>query len=164
MTKRTRMLVAIGVTALAVPAYAAAKPGNGHANGHGKPHDVMYILKGTYGDGGVVSVSHGNGHVKHAGLVGTDDVTVDLSAAKVTVADTNADGTADASDVLVGDKVLVQARLPKGDPGVQPFAARHLVDQTNSADDDEGDDEGADDGDDGDDGGDDPPVEEPLVE
>lgn len=147
MTKRTRMLVAIGATALVVPAYAAAKPGNGHANGHDKPHNVMYVLKGTYGDGGVVSVSHGNGHAKHAGLVGTD-VTVDLSAAKITVADTNADGTTDASDVLVGDKVLVQARLPKGDPGVQPFAARHLVDQTNPADDD-----------DGDDGGDEPPVE-----
>ena len=132
MTKRTRMLVVIGVTALAVPAYAAAKPGHGHANGHGKPHNVMYILKGTYGDGGVVSVTHGNGHAKRAGLVGTD-VTVDLSAAKFTVADTNGDGTADASDVLVGDEVLVQARLPKGDPGVQPFAARHLVDQTNSA-------------------------------
>lgn len=143
MPKKTRMIVAIGVTALAVPASAAATPGNGHANGHGKTHNVMYILKGTYGDGGVVSVSHGNGHAKHAGLVGTD-VTVDLSSAKITVADTNVDGTADLSDVLVGDKVLVQARLPKGDPGVQPFVARHLVDQTNPAADDLGDDDGDD--------------------
>jgi hypothetical protein len=156
MTKRNRILVAIGIAALALPAYAAAKPGNGH----GKPHNAMYILKGTYGDGAIVSVDHGNAHAKRAGLVGTD-VALDISAAKITVADTNADGTADASDVLAGDRVLVQARLPKGDPGTAPFAARHLVDQTNSADaadDDEGDDEG-DDADDGDDGEEAPAVD-----
>lgn len=151
MTKRTRMLVAIGLTALAVPAAAAAKPGNGNANGHGKPHNVTYIVKGAYGEGGIVSVNHGNRHAKRAGLVGTD-VTLDLSAAKISVADTNADGTADASDILAGDKVLVQARLPKGDPGAQPFAARHLVDQTNPAADDD------------DDVTLDPPVVEPPVE
>jgi hypothetical protein len=145
MNKRKRIIVAIGVAALALPAYAAAKPGH-----ESKPHNGMYILKGTYGDGAVVSVDHGNAHAKHAGLVGTD-VALDISAAKITVADTNADGTADASDVIAGDRVLVQARLPKGDPGVQPFAARHLVDQTNSADQaDDGDVDG-DDGDDGDD-------------
>ena len=139
MRSRTRMLVALGATALAVPAVAAAKPGNGHANGHGKPHNVMYVLKGTYGDGGVVSVSHGNAHAKRAGLVGTD-VTVDLSAAKVSVADTNGDLAADASDVLAGDNVLVQARLPKGDPGAQPVAARKLIDKTNPEEDDASDD------------------------
>jgi hypothetical protein len=149
MTKRNRVLVAIGVAALALPAYAAAKPGHEH----GKPHNAMYILKGTYGDGAVVTVDHGNAHAKHTGLVGTD-VALDLSAAKITVADTNADGTTDASDVLAGDRVLVQARLPKGDPGTAPFAARHLVDQTNSGDEAD-DDQGEDDGDDGDDA---PPV------
>jgi hypothetical protein len=54
------------------------------------------------------------------------------------VADTNADSIIDATDVLVGDAVVVKARLPKNDPGPQPFAARHLVDQTNAAADDDG--------------------------
>jgi hypothetical protein len=132
MFKGTRpLLILAGIAALALPAVAAGKPGHGNANGHGgQAHNVMYILKGTYGDGGIISVSRGNGHAKRAGLVGTD-VTVDLSAARITVADTNADGTADVSDVVAGDQVLVQARLPKNDPGAQPFAARHLIDQTN---------------------------------
>ena len=132
MTTRSKMLAVVGAAALAVPAVAAGKPGNGNARGHGKPKSVQYVLKGSYAGNGVVSVSHGNGHAKRAGLVGTD-VALDLSSAKISAADTNSDGVVDESDVLAGDRVLVQARLPKGDPGAQPFAARHLVDKTNPA-------------------------------
>jgi hypothetical protein len=134
MKPRKSWLAALGVAALAVPAAAVGHPGHGHANGHGKNHHVQYIFKGTYDGDGLVSVSHGNRHVRRADLVGTD-VQFDLTNARLDVADTNADTVIDASDVLTGDQVLVQARLPRQDPGGQPFAARHLVDQSNPGDD-----------------------------
>ena len=127
---RKNALIIAALAAIAIPATAAAN--NGHGGGHG-PKAVMYVFKGTYAGGGSVDVNHGNGHVKHAGLVDTT-VQFDFSNAKLTVADTNGDGTVDANDITTGDKVLVQARLPKSDPGAQPFAAKHLVDQTNSPD------------------------------
>ena len=40
------------------------------------------------------------------------------------------DGSRSALDVQIGDKVLVKAKLPRQDPGDQPFSARRLVDQT----------------------------------
>jgi hypothetical protein len=81
--------------------------------------------------------------VKHAGLLG--DVQFDFSAAKLEVADTNADGSVTVDDVVSGDAVVVKARLPKQDPGTQPFAAKQLVEQTNPADDSGDDDSGDDD-------------------
>jgi hypothetical protein len=147
MNLKKTSLIALGIGALAVPAAAVADPGHGHGHGpgnHGHGHNptVMYVFKGSYDGGGVVTVDKGNGHVKKAGLVG-QDVQFDLSAAKLDVADTNADGSVTADDVVTGDSVVVQARLPKQDPGAQPFAAKHLVDQTNPGD-DSGDDPGDD--------------------
>jgi hypothetical protein len=154
---RRSAALALGVAALAIPAAAVAQPGHGHANGHGKhghanghgnhghvnghgkQHPVGYVFKGTYEGDGLVSVEHGNAHARKAGLVGPD-IQFDLSGAKLSVADTNADSIIDATDVLVGDAVVVKARLPKHDPGSQPFAARHLVDQTHPATEDDGDD------------------------
>jgi hypothetical protein len=141
MNLRRISLIALGIGALAIPAAALAKPGHGHGHGHGGGHGhghnptVMYVFKGTYGGAGVVSVEKGNGHVKKAGLVG-ESVQFDLSSARLNVADTSGDGSVTAEDVLSGDAVLVQARLPKQGPGDQPFAARKLVDQTNPAGDD----------------------------
>jgi len=147
MNLKKTSLIALGIGALAVPAAAVADPGHGHGHGpgnHGHGHNptVMYVFKGSYDGGGVVTVDKGNGHVKKAGLVG-QDVQFDLSATKLDVADTNADGSVTADDVVTGDSVVVQARLPKQDPGAQPFAAKHLVDQTNPGD-DSGDDPGDD--------------------
>jgi hypothetical protein len=72
-------------------------------------------------------------NVRHAlvalGVVG-QTVAFDLSAARITVADNNGDGKRDASDLRDGDKVVVQARLARRAPGVAPFSARKLVDQT----------------------------------
>lgn len=131
-------LIALGIGALAVPAAAAAHPGggHGHSSDHGHSHNptVMYVFKGSYDGGGVVSVARGNGAVQKAGLVG-QDVQFDLASAKLDVADTNADGSVTADDLLAGDEVVVQARLAKQDPGAQPFAAKHLVDETNPGDD-----------------------------
>jgi hypothetical protein len=150
MKLNSKAITAIGVVALALPVAAVAHPGSnhGHHNGQNKPHSVMYIFRGTYaGDGTTVSVTGGNHHSRAAGLVG-GDVQFDLSSARISVADTNADTVMDLNDVVSGDSVLVQARLPKGDPGAQPLVARQLVDQTNSAVDDEStdtDDDSADD-------------------
>ena len=150
MNLRKTSLIALGIGALAIPAAAVADPGgHGHGHGHDATHGhghghnptVMYVFKGTYGpDAGVVTVDHGNGHVKKAGLVG-GPVSFDLSAARLEVADTNADGSVTPGDVQAGDVVQVQARLPKQDPGDQPFAAKKLIDKTNPADDSGGDDD-----------------------
>lgn len=131
---RRGIAVVLGIGALAIPAAAVADPGDhGHGHGHGgHGHNptVSYVFKGTYGADGVVAVNHGNGHVKKAGLVG-QDVQFDLTNAHLNVADTDGDGSVTAADVTTGDAVVVKARLPKQDPGSQPFAAKQLVDQTN---------------------------------
>jgi carbohydrate-selective porin OprB len=134
MNVRRSLIVAVGVTALAVPSAAAAAPGgNGKGKQKGKKDPtVQYVFKGTYAGDSAVDVSHGNRHVRKGGL---DDQTVqfDLIGAKLVVGDTNADAVVDLNDVAVGDAVVVKARLPKRDPGDQPFAARQLVDQTHPA-------------------------------
>src|SRR5215210_5227223 len=121
--------VALGVAALAIPAAAVAN--NGH--GHGKNPIVSYVFKGTYAGNGHVDVARGNRHVRRADLLG--DIEFNLADTRLSVADTNSDTLIDATDVLSGDAVVVKARLHKNDPGPSPFAARHLVDQTNPADD-----------------------------
>lgn len=128
---RRNLIVALGVVALAVPAAAIAKQGENHgqANGHSKTHNVSYIFKGTYADNSSVLVMHGNSRVRKGGFIG-QTVSFDLSNARIVVADTNQDGQRNLDDVQVGDKVLVQARLPRTEPGVQPFAAKKLIDQT----------------------------------
>jgi hypothetical protein len=130
---RWGVTVALGVAALAIPAGAIASKGDNHghhnANGHSKTHNVAYVFKGIYEGESMVKVAHGNARVRKGGFIG-QTVAFDLSGARITVADTNNDGTADLNDVQVGDKVLVKAMLAKDDPGSQPFAAKRLIDQT----------------------------------
>ena len=133
MNLRRGLLVVLGAGALSVPAAAVAKPGGDHGHGHGGNPIVMYVFKGTYSGDGLVAVNHGNGQVRKADLVG-QDVQFDLSDARLVVADTNADGSVTTDDVASGDRLVVQAWLPKQDPGDQPFAARKLVDQSNPPD------------------------------
>jgi hypothetical protein len=78
---------------------------------------------------GTVTVSGGNARVRKGGLIG-ETLTFTLETAKLRVADTNGDGAVDVTDIVAGDKVVVQARLPRTEPGEGPFAARKLVDQT----------------------------------
>jgi hypothetical protein len=130
----SRAAAAAAVLALAAaPAALAARPDNpgsqGQGHGKGAAKGVAYVFKGTYTGAGSVDVDHGNAHARKAGLVG-GSVSFDLSAAKLVVADTVPDGVLTADDVAVGDRVVVKARLPRTDPGVQPYAARQLVDQT----------------------------------
>ena len=129
-------LAVVAAFALASVSPAVADPGNGHGHGPStapgktKVHNVTYVFKGTWNAAdGSVTVKHGNNHVRKAGLVG-QTVTFDLTGAKLVVADTNNDGSKTIADIKDGDKVVVKARLPRKDPGTQPFKAKMLVDQS----------------------------------
>jgi hypothetical protein len=131
---------AAAVVALACASPALATPGNGHGNGQSqdkaqgktKVHLVTYVFKGTWNaTAGTVTVKHGNSHVRKANLVGTD-VQFDVTGAKFVVRDTDGDGKRTVADVKDGDKVLVKARLPRKDPGTQPFKAKMVIDQTHA--------------------------------
>ena len=130
----------------AAPSAFAVKPadpgsnGLGHANGHASGHSkkdgkavVMYVFKGSYAGDGNVAVDHGNAHARKADLVGTT-VSFDLTGARIVVADNDGSGTKDLADVNSGDRVVVKARLPRTDPGDQPFKAKQLVDQSHAPD------------------------------
>ena len=146
-----RLLVVLGAAALAMPGAALAAGGKPESGGQARVQDkapdraqaksrggnrakkvklVTYVLKGTYTAEGTVEVTRGNAHTRRAGLIG-DDVAFDFSAARVVVADTDGDGKATLADVAAGDRVLVQARLPRLAPGTGPHKARKVVDQTN---------------------------------
>jgi len=130
------MIVAVAVAALAVPAAAIASHGqsgesHGKAKGH-TAHAVAYIFKGIYAGEGAVEVKSGNAHVRKGGLT-EQTVTFDLTNARIVVADNDKDGEKTLDDVQTGDKVLVMARLPRKEPGSQPFVAKRLVDQTHPA-------------------------------
>ena len=133
MNKRF-LVAALGAAALALPATAAAG-GNGHAKGPDKAakHEraakkdkkakkdkgskakkaVSYVFKGVYKGDGVVTVAKGNAHVRKGGYVGKD-VTFDLSAAKLVVADTDGVPGITLADVQAGDKVVVHAKQARG--------------------------------------------------
>src|SRR5215213_9531607 len=129
------MAVVLGAAVLAVPGTALAK--NDHAKNdkasekshkHGSKHEkkhgkkdksakakkaVTFVFKGVYKGAGVVTVAKGNAHVRKGGYVG-QDVTFDMSAAKLVVADTDGVPGVTVADLQVNDVVLVQARQARG--------------------------------------------------
>jgi hypothetical protein len=150
MHRYTRLAVALGAAALLVPSAALAKgkpehagkkekAAKEHGKGRGKP--ANYVFKGVWHADGTVTVKGGNARVRKNDLVGTD-VAFDVTGAKLTVADSDGDGSVTVADLMEGDKVVVKARLPRTDPGAGPYAARRVVDQTHPA---SSDDDGSDD-------------------
>jgi hypothetical protein len=130
-----RAAAALAAAALLIPsaAIAAGKPEDKPVKPpHGKSKPANYVFKGIWHADGTVTVNGGNARVRKNGLVG-DVIAFDLAAAKLRVADTNADGAVNATDLFEGDKVVVKAWLPRTEPGAGPFAARKLVDQTHPA-------------------------------
>ena len=138
------MAVVLGAAVLAVPGTAVAKGDHAKGKGHEKTHKVekkakrekkakkpkTYVFKGIYKADGVVTVVSGNSRVRNGGYVGKD-VTFDLSAAKLIVADTDGVPGVTAADVQAGDVVLVQARLPRvAEEAPAAIKARKLVDFT----------------------------------
>ena len=129
--RRLAAVLGIGIV-FAAPVVAGAKPGPKKEK-PAKPVKVStYVFKGLWHADGTVTVSGGNAKVRKGGFVG-ETVAFDVSAAKLRVADTDADGALTAADLAEGDKVVVQAKLPRNDPGEAPFAARKVVDQTHPA-------------------------------
>jgi hypothetical protein len=140
------LVTAVAVAALAVPAAAVARPGKGKDKGAEKPAKVVgkktkkvtFVFRGTFTAPGTVEVLAGNAHARKGGFVG-QTITVDLASAKLVVADTNADGALDVTDVKDGDRVLVLARIARATMFVAPaegeaaetVPARKLVDKTN---------------------------------
>ena len=139
------MAVVLGAAVLAVPGTALAK--GDHAKGHGKEKaerhqkaekhgkkdkrakkdkhakkPKSYVFKGVYKGDGVVTVTSGNSRVRKGGYVG-QDVTFDVSKAKIVAADSDGVAGVSAADVKAGDKVLVQARLPRGTKAPAPAAS-----------------------------------------
>jgi hypothetical protein len=154
---RTTLTALAGALALAFPAGALAHraPAGSHgadhpnaARSHGKAHNhgqasnhrhipmVALIARGTVvsvdstSNTAVVQVTRANHH--GASLVGTQ-VTIDLSKAKISVADVNADGQENLADVAVNDRVLVQGRIPLRGSLTGALVARRLIDQTHPA-------------------------------
>jgi hypothetical protein len=130
------MAVVLGAAVLAIPGTAVAKGDHGKGKGHEKTHKVekkakhekkakkakkpkSFVFRGVYKADGVVTVVSGNSRVRKGGYVG-QDVTFDLSAAKLIVADTDGVPGVTAADVQAGDVVLVQARLPRGTKAPEP--------------------------------------------
>ena len=129
------MAVVLGAAVLAVPGTALAKGDHAKGKGHEKTHKVekhakkqgkkhakkdksakkgkSYVFKGVYKSEGVVTVESGNSRVRKGGYIG-EDVTFDLTTAKIVAGDSDGVAGISAADVKPGDKVLVQARLPRG--------------------------------------------------
>ena len=144
--KPHRIIAAAATLALAATPVAFAKQGEDHSgkgkeksalkgqNGKGKNKAKSVTLKGTVvssdADGVVVMVTKANKHGRH--LVGTEQT---FTATKVNVADTNGDLAYTTDDIADGDKVVVQVRIATD--ATAPYAARHIVDQTNPKPEDE---------------------------
>lgn len=112
--------------------HGKSQSSHGKANGKTKVHNVTYVFKGTWNvAAGTLTVTSGNHHVRKAGFVG-QDVQFDLTSARIVVADTNGDGQRTVADLKDGDKLVIKARLPRKDPGSQPFTAKMAIDQTNA--------------------------------
>jgi hypothetical protein len=147
LTRSALAILAAGALAAPVAAEAKGKPDNSgdhssRAGAHpGKGGEktkrnptVSYVFKGTVvtvdatAGAVVVNVTRINHQRRSTSNV---TVTFDLGKARIAVADVNADGVANLADVTGGDKVLVQARLPRRSAELTgTVVARKLVDQT----------------------------------
>lgn len=144
-----RTLAALAVAALvAFPAGATAKNSNsGGKDGRGpervqddgggkkgkkpkKPKVKTYEFKGlvaAVNDGTVeVTITGGN---KRGRELERQVVTFDVTNAKVKVADVNGDGKRDLADVVVGDRVMVQAKVAGPVSSSKVVPARHFLDK-----------------------------------
>ena len=143
--RRRAVCAALGAAILAIPAAAFAD------SDHGKSHKtpmpakkVTFVFKGSFTAPGTVDVRSGNAHVRKGGFVG-QQITFDLTSARIVAADRNGDQKADLTDVGDGDVVLIQVRIAKGTKYSAPaegaaaeaLVARKLIDRTHPPADDE---------------------------
>ena len=136
--------------ALAAPAAATAKQGNkgerpdkSASKGPKGPKFKTVIFKGDVvsvdGSNVTVLVRKGNSRGR---AYATQQLVLDLTSARVSVADVNGDGARDVLDVVAGDGFVAQVRVPRGetlDPATA-LVTRRFVD-TGAPEVDEDDDE-----------------------
>lgn len=144
MTNRLGKMILVGVAALSIASVGTAvakqggnNPGQGN---HGKgpvKKGQQYNFHGTFvGTDGLeagqisVTITNGNKWAKRSGLVG-QTVVFDASSARIRVADVNTDGSANLNDLVIGDSVLLQARLPRVLPLTPPLKVWKVVDKDN---------------------------------
>jgi hypothetical protein len=146
MTSHRILAAAAALAVAAAPAALAKKGGDDVAKGgpkadkvdkskgKGKAKPKNVVLKGVVvsSDATTVTVAVAKATKHGKALVGTDAL---FTLSKIHVADTNGDGAIDGTDLVAGDKVVVQARIAKD--AVAPYAARKVVDQTHPKPDDE---------------------------
>ncbi|MCW3064933.1 MAG: hypothetical protein JWN32_2105 [Solirubrobacterales bacterium] len=155
MHKTKRLISVLGVAALAVPGAALADPGHGSGHGpattpspvekqtatkgshhsppaKGRGRNLVFkgILKAVDTTASTVTLTVSGGNRAAKAFKG-QDVTFDVSKARIRAADSNANGTPnELADGKVGDRAVVHVHLAKGTTVTQPLAARSLVDQT----------------------------------
>ena len=134
-----RTLVVLGsAAALAAPAAATAKQAaGGKVKGPDRaatkgPKFSTVVLKGSVAavDGSTVTVAVLKGNSRGRRHVG-QELLLDLTSARISVADVNADGARDVADVAAGDRFVAQLRVPRG-AAIDPATAlvtRRFVDQ-----------------------------------
>ena len=116
-----------------------AAPKTSHARGHA--HPVAFVFTGTVAAPAVgtlltVHVVHGNHWSRRGGFAG-QDVTFDLTNARLSVADTDGTPGADAGDFKQGDRVVILAKLPRTtaySQDEQPLAPSHVADRSSRPD------------------------------
>jgi hypothetical protein len=155
MHNTKRLISVLGAAALAIPAAALADPGHGSGHGpatapgqvkkqtatsgshhsppaKGRGRNLVFkgILKAVDTTANTVTLTVSGGNHAAKAFKG-QDVTFDVSKARIRAADSNANGTPnELADVKVGDHAVVHVHLAKGTATSQPLAARSLVDQT----------------------------------
>ncbi len=127
------IIAAVAALALLAPTGALAKGGPKHRGGKAAAKTRTFVVKGTVtavdaaATDVTVKVAKGN---RAARLLVGQEVTFDVAAAKLVVADVDGDGVGAAGDVRPGDAVVVQAKLRRGATAQAPLGARKLVDLT----------------------------------
>lgn len=92
----------------------------------GRNHVARGVVVSVAGNVVTVRVTSGPGGTNHAGLGWRgQEITFDVSAARLHLRDANLDGTVDLTDLQVGARVQVQAFLAPG--SAQPYPARRLT-------------------------------------
>jgi hypothetical protein len=141
-----RSLAVLGAAALvAFPGGAMAKNGTSGGPGKGgrsaeaksehkkpkKPRTSTYEFRGIVvaAGEGTLQLDVKSGNSRGRKLAG-QTLTFDVTKAKLKVADVNGDGKRDLADVAAGDRVRVQAKLPRGAVDtMQALPARHVLDK-----------------------------------
>jgi hypothetical protein len=134
-SRKTIITAAAAIAALCAPVAAQAH-GGGNGHGHAQrapraPKPVNVIVKGSVVavNGNVVTVAVMRANHHGRAFVG-QQVQLDVTAARVSVKDANADGSRNVADVAAGDRVVAQLRVSRGvTPDLtQAFATRRLLD------------------------------------